>query len=438
MVFCCCRRRPSGKYSKLLQSTEAETSAVLQSRALTGVPPEIFLNTSLLRLDLSRNKIRVIPPAIGALTALTFLDLSRNELRVLPPELRLLGGLKELHALSNNLRPSGLPVAELAAGLVALRVLDLRFNDKVVGASRHALAAALPWVLDLRVTVRVEAPPPSETCGGGVVAGLRDATLLRSQLDAISTPRLRARLEEDFGQPRMDPEDWPRSRVMELLLECYAAEGPRAVRQVRGALVSEELRAEMLERLRAMEFPGGAQRERRRVMATGYVTLQRPTKIGVLEGTPTAQYEIAPLGRSKRSSNKARLAMAKLQRHARLWELAAMAIREVDPEFAELYSHIALTKNFVGSPHIDTQNVGPFYGMSLGDFSEGGGKICVECSARLVAEVDTHNRLGKVDGRYTHWVTPYEGERYSVIYYQTEGRTTEPRSSLDFYPPPTG
>ena len=102
MVFCCCRRRPSGKYSKLLQSTEAETSAVLQSRALTGVPPEIFLNTSLLRLDLSRNKIRVIPPAIGALTALTFLDLSRNELRVLPDDHDITRDHLEKHRLRSD------------------------------------------------------------------------------------------------------------------------------------------------------------------------------------------------------------------------------------------------------------------------------------------------------------------------------------------------
>jgi hypothetical protein len=28
-----------------------------------------------------------------------------------------------------------------------------------------------------------------------------------------------------------------------------------------------------------------------------------------------------------------------------------------------------------------------------------------------------------VDGRYPHWVTPYSGERYSIIYYRTCGET---------------
>eukprot|EP00415_Alexandrium_ostenfeldii_P002510 UN2510 len=78
-----------------------------------------------------------------------------------------------------------------------------------------------------------------------------------------------------------------------------------------------------------------------------------------------------------------------------------------------------MTKHFVGSPHVDTENVGPFYGLALGDF-EGGG-ICVESSPFEVAEVDTRNKFGKVDGRFPHWVSPYTGERYSLIYYQTSG-----------------
>jgi hypothetical protein len=45
----------------------------------------------------------------------------------------------------------------------------------------------------------------------------------------------------------------------------------------------------------------------------------------------------------------------------------------------------------------------------------------------LTATVNTKNRLGKVDGRYPHWVAPYDlnKERYSLIYYQTAG-TMEP------------
>ena len=77
----------------------------------------------------------------------------------------------------------------------------------------------------------------------------------------------------------------------------------------------------------------------------------------------------------------------------------------VDAEFAQSYTALAVTHGFTGSPHIDNQNVGPFYGLSLGDFAEGEGGVRVECSARVVAEANTG--------------------RYSLIYYRTEGAPTE-------------
>ena len=61
--------------------------------------------------------------------------------------------------------------------------------------------------------------------------------------------------------------------------------------------------------------------------------------------------------------------------------------------------------------------------MSLGDFS-GGGQLCVESDAQTVTVIDTHNRIAKMDGRFPHWVTGFEGERYSIIYYQSEGTPT--------------
>ena len=99
----------------------------------------------------------------------------------------------------------------------------------------------------------------------------------------------------------------------------------------------------------------------------------------------------------------------------------------VDEAFAARFNALAITAGFEGSPHIDRQNVGPFYGIALGDFPEGQGGIMVECSARVVAVVNTRNRLGKVDGRYPHWVAPYDKDafsRFSVIFYQTAGEVT--------------
>jgi hypothetical protein len=135
-------------------------------------------------------------------------------------------------------------------------------------------------------------------------------------------------------------------------------------------------------------------------------------------------------------SAKARLAAAKLAENSQLWELARRAMLAVDAAYADIFTAVAFTRSFVGSPHIDKQNTGPFYGLSLGDFPVGQGGVRVECSARVVCEVDTRRRLGKIDGRYPHWVAPYEdgAERYSVIYYQTNGGFAAPGPAIFSYP----
>ena len=53
-------------------------------------------------------------------------------------------------------------------------------------------------------------------------------------------------------------------------------------------------------------------------------------------------------------ADQAREAAEKHERFASLWALAAEAIQAVDPQHAATYSAIAVTKCFVGSPHIDT------------------------------------------------------------------------------------
>jgi hypothetical protein len=51
-----------------------------------------------------------------------------------------------------------------------------------------------------------------------------------------------------------------------------------------------------------------------------------------------------------------------------------------------------------------------------------------------VCEVNTKGRLGKVDGRFPHWVAPWDdegSERFSLIFYRTEGEVT-PKTTAVF------
>lgn len=265
-------------------------------------------------------------------------------------------------------------------------------------------------------------------------AAQADATQLRCQLDPISTPQLRGRLDRLFGQPT-HPDEVDRPAVLSRLVEAYSALGARPVLRMRGVLPRADApMAALLAELRATSFPSGAQRERPKVRAEGYMVLARPHD-GAAASEAVHASEADPRGAEPcaegseggeggggngdgaeggegdgadgggsgsgagagggdsgdgggdsgggessegraQHSEASRLAATKLRRHARLWNLAHEIVAGIDPPFARQYTAIALTKQFEGSPHIDTENVAPFYGLSLGDFT--GGAICVE------------------------------------------------------------
>jgi hypothetical protein len=102
-------------------------------------------------------------------------------------------------------------------------------------------------------------------------------------------------------------------------------------------------------------------------------------------------------------------------------------LQYTDPEYA--CTHVAVTKNFEGSPHIDARDTSYQYATSLGAFSDGG-ELCVESATdpTAVHVLNTHGRIAQIDGRFIHWVRGHGGgDRYSVIFYSTnESRRTEP------------
>jgi hypothetical protein len=373
-------------------------------------------------LDLSRNEILTLPGLAAAAPLLQHLDLSRNWFNTMPADVALLPELRTLNVRRNFFKPTteSLGLAGLAA-LPHLELFDISFNAKCKRQSHADLVArALSRRVKVLITVSFPAPPGAYV---GARPSDRDATLLRAQIEPHGTLVLRRRLEADFGRPPTDPEDVLRAEVMTRLLACYAEEGMcdpatgKATRQVvklQGEPVAPALLQEMLDALRewAHHRKEKNRQERPSIRAQNYMILRSPTEFGPKLGST-----------SKRGSRKAALAAEKFARHEKLWDLATRAVRAVDPEFAERFTALAVTHGFVGSPHIDKQNIGPFYGLSMGDFPEGQGGIRVECNARVVAEMNTRNRLGKVDGRYPHWVAPYDegAERYSLIFYQTEG-----------------
>mmetsp|Transcript_7743 Transcript_7743/g.28352 ORF Transcript_7743/g.28352 Transcript_7743/m.28352 type:complete len:528 (+) Transcript_7743:142-1725(+) len=431
------------RLQSVLADTADSTELDLSSLDLWSVPPAVLTRPQLRELTLKNNCILELPPDIAVLTALTKLDVSRNRLRVLPEAVGELRGLRELNVMTNHLLKlqHSVPLAAFKK-LTSLELLDVRFNPKLTSATlEEVLTAHVPDGCKVLLGGRPTQPQ--------LPAGELDATLLRSQLEPWSTSAMRRRLAEEFGIDG-DLDETDREVIFKLLLDAYAVKGPRALHRVPGIALppnSEPLLDELLEKLRGTAFPTGEKRERLTIQAHGYIILRRPLLPAEEDaddnGEPSREANTKrqhgmrperPMPRMKPGVEKLgwkqRTAAAKLQQYQRVWDLAYSLVQSVDPDFAEQYTAIAMTKNFVGSPHVDTENVGPFYGISIGNF-EGGG-ICVENTPFEVAEVDTRRKFGKVDGRFPHWVAPYTGERYSIIYYPTHGPVV-PKTTAIFH-----
>ena len=413
--------------------------------------------STLTSLNISNNEISILPGLSNSMFAhtLTHLDISRNWFNQIPSEISSLVSLVHLNVCRNFLRPNdfSLRVDDLFT-LKNLRVLDLRWNKKLKRPDwRDELCARLPQVHDVHVTVssvcndgvwRSNAPEGSFV---GLSPALRDANQLRAQLEPWGTLVLRRRLVETFQQEPTNSEDVLRAEVMESLLECYRKEGmmddegvgTRRIERMDGIKVDdEELMSELLLELRlwTSEKRESVRQERPSIKAENYMILRSPCEFG------PKLHVTGKNGKATCGSRKAELARIKFERHQTLWTLAKRAMAMVDPEFSKIYTALAVTHGFTGSPHIDKQNITPFYGMSLGSFNEGEGGIRVEMNARVVVEVNTKGRLGKVDGRYPHWVAPWrcigkvDGEsvldRYSLIYYTTEGVSMKKGPAVEF------
>jgi len=74
------------------------------------------------------------------------------------------------------------------------------------------------------------------------------------------------------------------------------------------------------------------------------------------------------------------------------------------------YTTIQVNKNVFCNPHVDKNNVGPSYGIALGDFT--GGELVIEGK-----EYNIHHKFKKFNGTKGHWINPFKGTRYSIIFF---------------------
>ena len=471
-------------------------SFLLCQHQLQVQPPPTQPNkfTYLKVLNLSRNRIKELPIEMfrtsGALLQhLEVLNLNRNQLRFIPAEIGLLKNLQELHLVSNNLRPyqRSLPLNELSqlASITTtaeaeappaaaasdfndgrvdcgnLRLLDLRYNLKLnKQATYDAIQSSLPQNHCVNVKLLTTSSRPDDDDDDGeqpsqkkkLHACDRDATLLQSQLEPLSTPTLRQRLLDDFNYrfEGIDTEfSHDRDYIMKHLLNAYKHEFPPHGERPKVFFEGRPLRDDSILKDIYDEFRKwiveqdklALPRERPKINACHYMILRTPEEFTTC------------------TSKKQELASKKLAKYQTLWNLAKDAIDQVvDSNEPFHYTAVAVTHNFTGSPHIDTQNIGPFYAISFGNYNNNdsdqddststSGNLCVELNSKQVGYVDTHHKFAQIDGRYVHWVAPYHDsdnddngnndgsvDRYSLIYYRTVGDEVTPQTSAVL--PPT-
>lgn len=96
-------------------------------------------------------------------------------------------------------------------------------------------------------------------------------------------------------------------------------------------------------------------------------------------------------------------------------------LKEVFKEFAFYYfpdfkwSQVQMNKNFKCPPHRDSKNIGDSILISFGDYT--GGLTAVDVEGKII-KYDSREKPIKFNGsEYLHWVEPYEGKRYSLVFF---------------------
>ena len=79
------------------------------------------------------------------------------------------------------------------------------------------------------------------------------------------------------------------------------------------------------------------------------------------------------------------------------------------------FNQVVINKNFEIQKHFDASNVGVSYIIGLGDYV--GGELCIERDNTLEKH-NIHHKFYTFDGsKYQHWVEPFVGTRYTLVFY---------------------
>lgn len=262
-----------------------------------------------------------------------------------------------------------------------------------------------------------------------------------ANLSTLTVVQLEARLLEFCPQElaMVKKARIPRKADLARVLAAYHKDHPRAVTCCRAPLLPDKDHRQLLQILKsikwrryevkgrkyykngALKVQGGSQNGKGvRTTAVGSQNFVLGTSLG-----PLGSGGFEKKGPKKGLGKNTTIIKSRQEPDAKacmqLWRTMKRLVKAADPGF--VFTSMQVNRNFLGRPHCDSKDRSYQYAVSLGSFN--GGNLMVETDdPEQLAMFDTKGRLTKCDGRRPHWVTPYEGERYSIIMYRCLGRKT--------------
>ena len=100
------------------------------------------------------------------------------------------------------------------------------------------------------------------------------------------------------------------------------------------------------------------------------------------------------------------------KKHMELLRLSKALLKSHAPRYA--FHSVTINKNHASAKHVDRNNKGFSYIIGLGTYT--GGELVFD-SGPYKGSHNIRNKWLKFKGDHPHWVKPFKGERYTLVFY---------------------
>ena len=114
----------------------------------------------------------------------------------------------------------------------------------------------------------------------------------------------------------------------------------------------------------------------------------------------------------EKDANKCRRPSRHNKKHTELLRLSKALLKSHAPRYA--FHSVTINKNHASAKHIDKNNKGFSYIIGLGNYT--GGQLVFDSGPHKGVH-NIKNKWLKFKGDHTHWVKPFKGERYTLVFY---------------------